>query len=147
MLLGIYITFVYDVLRILRRALPHRKFFVSLEDLAFWVYCGGEVFLLMYREADGSLRWFAVLGALTGMLLYKKLVSGWLVRYVSAGLKRILKFLSRFLGKLLSPARFVCRKAKRGIGKLRRRLAHAVRGIKIRLTYRLKMLKMTLKSR
>ncbi len=47
LLMGIFITFVYDVIRIFRRVIPHNSFFVSLEDLAVWVYCGGSVFLVM----------------------------------------------------------------------------------------------------
>ena len=72
--MGIFITFLYDILRIIRRVLPHNHFWVSVEDLSFWIYCAAEVFLLLHHESDGALRWFAVLGALTGMLLYKKLV-------------------------------------------------------------------------
>ena len=71
LLMGIFITFIYDLLRIFRRVIPHNGFFVSMEDLAFWIYCGGEVFLMMYHEGNGSLRWFAVLGALSGMVLQK----------------------------------------------------------------------------
>ncbi|MDE6168338.1 MAG: spore cortex biosynthesis protein YabQ, partial [Acetatifactor sp.] len=37
LLMGIFITFVYDLLRIFRRVVPHKAFFVSLEDLAFWI--------------------------------------------------------------------------------------------------------------
>lgn len=83
LLMGIFITFVYDGLRILRRVIPHNSFFVSLEDLGFWIYCGAEVFLLMYHESNGTLRWFAVMGALAGMLFYKKLISPFFVKYVS----------------------------------------------------------------
>ena len=44
LLTGIFITFVYDLLRIFRRVIPHKLIFVSLEDLAFWIYCAAEVF-------------------------------------------------------------------------------------------------------
>ena len=37
-LMGIYITFVYDILRIFRRVIPHKDLMVSLEDLVFWIY-------------------------------------------------------------------------------------------------------------
>jgi spore cortex biosynthesis protein YabQ len=138
--LGIYITFVYDLLRIVRRAFPHRKWIVSLEDLGFWVYCGGKVFLLMYRESDGSLRWFAVMGALAGMLLYRKLLSGWIVRYGAEGLRR-----------LAFPVVFVCRKVGGGMGKGASRLLYLLkrrgRSMKIRLTHHLKLLKMTVKGK
>ena len=81
--MGIYITFVYDLLRILRRVVPHNHFAVSVEDLGFWVYCAGKVFLLMHHESDGTLRWFAVLGALVGMLLYRKTAGALFVKYMS----------------------------------------------------------------
>ena len=47
-LLGIEITFLYDILRILRRVFVHGNGMVSLEDIAFWIYCAGKVFLLMF---------------------------------------------------------------------------------------------------
>ena len=71
-IMGIYITFLYDLLRIGRRVITHNGFWVSVEDLAFWIYCAMKVFYLMHAESDGTLRWFAILGALLGMFLYKK---------------------------------------------------------------------------
>ena len=54
-LLGVGITFLYDILRILRRVFAHSTSMVSLEDLAFWIYCAGKVFLLMFHESNQSL--------------------------------------------------------------------------------------------
>lgn len=101
---GIYITFIYDILRILRRVVPHKGLLVSLEDLVFWIFCAVHIFQLMHRESNGSLRWFAVMGALMGMLLYKKTVSGLLVKYVSLILCRVRDLLCRILGLCLRPA-------------------------------------------
>lgn len=53
-LLGVGITFLYDILRILRRVFAHSTSMVSLEDLAFWIYCAGKVFLLMFHEVTGT---------------------------------------------------------------------------------------------
>ena len=89
-LLGAEITFLYDILRILRRVFVHSSGLVALEDIAFWIYCAGKVFLLMFRESNGNLRWFAVLGALTGMYLYHRSLSPLLVKYVSGLLNSIL---------------------------------------------------------
>lgn len=148
--MGIFITFVYDLLRIFRRVVPHRGFFVSAEDLFFWIYCGGEVFLLMYHESDGTLRWFAVLGALAGMFLYRKLVSPFFVKYASLALNRAFKLLGKAIRWLCRPLWYVCRmikataqRAERKVGKLLKQLR---RKIKNRLTYFMKMLKMTLKA-
>ena len=96
-LLGVEITFLYDILRILRRVFSHSGIMVSLEDIAFWIYCAGEVFLLMFRESNGNLRWFAVLGALTGMYLYHRAFSPLLVKYISGLLNSILNPIRRKL--------------------------------------------------
>lgn len=143
LLTGIFITFLYDLLRIFRRTLPHKGFLVSAEDLVFWVYCGGKVFLLMHRESDGTLRWFAVMGALAGMLLYKKTVSPLFVKYVSLALNRILGFLCRPLKWAYKSARRTGGRASRGAGRV---LVRLWRRVKNRLTYFLKMLKITLKA-
>ena len=102
-LMGIYITFVYDLLRILRRVVSHSGFWVSVEDLAFWVYCGAKVFLLMHHESDGNLRWFAVLGALVGMLLYRKTIGTPFVKYTALVLGKIRDFLKKTCKILCKP--------------------------------------------
>ncbi len=143
-LLGIFITFVYDLLRILRRAVPHRPFLVSAEDLAFWIFCAVEVFLLLYRESNGNLRWFAVLGAVVGMLLYRRTLSGPLVKYVSLILEKILGFLGR-IGRLLwKPVALAGRGAGKLGGKLRNRRKRFFAFLKKRLTISGKMLRMVL---
>ncbi len=88
-ILGIYMAFVYDSIRIFRRLVPHNVLFISLEDIAYWIYLAAEVFLLMYRESNGLLRWFAVLGAAAGIFLYKKLVGQYYVHYISLLLQKI----------------------------------------------------------
>lgn len=150
LLMGIFVTFIYDLLRIFRRVVPHRGFFVSAEDLMFWIYCGGEVFLLMYHESDGKLRWFAVLGALIGMMLYRKLVSPFFVKYVTMALNSMIGLLRKVLRWLCKPLGFVCRKAGHAAGTVGRRTGRRIRqfrrAVKNRLTYFLKKLKMTIKA-
>ena len=151
LLMGIFITFVYDLLRVFRRVIPHAAFFVSLEDIAFWIYCGAEVFLLMYHEGDGSLRWFAVMGAMAGMFLYKKLISGLFVKYVSLALSKILEVLGKILKFLCKPFGFVGRKAgktaRKAGGKVHRLLHRIKCAIKNRLTNFLKLVKIGLKTK
>lgn len=147
LMMGIFITFVYDVIRIFRRVVSHNSFFVSLEDLGFWIYCGGSVFLLMYHESNGELRWFAVFGAIFGMLLYRKLFSPLFVKYVSLILSKVLAGLGKILGWLLRPLKILFKKAGACAGCISRRISRRIRkAIKIRLTYLLKMLKIGLKG-
>ena len=71
-LLGVIITFIYDLFRIFRRIIPHGCSCVSLEDLVFWVLATAGIFYMLYYENNGMFRWFSVIGAGTGMFLYKK---------------------------------------------------------------------------
>lgn len=148
--MGIYITFVYDLLRIFRRVVRHGSFLLSLEDLAFWIYCGMEVFLLMYRESNGAMRWFSVLGAGAGIFAYKKLISPLLVKYVSLALNRILKLILKGLRLAGRPFAFFGRKfgksCRGAAGGLRRRTGKWKRAVKNRLTVSLKVFKMNLKK-
>lgn len=145
LLMGIFITFVYDILRIVRRVIPHGNLLISLEDIGFWIYCGAKVFLLMYHESNGTLRWFAVLGAMVGMLLYKKLVSPFFVKYVSLLLQRILGLLAKIGRFLIKPVIAIWRKMKSASNKRKardsRRKNHLKWHLKKKLTFLGKMLK------
>lgn len=127
--MGAFISFVYDGFRILRRVIPHPDIWVSLEDMAFWIYCAVKVFLMMYHESNGTLRWFAVGGALLGMVLYLKLFSPILVKYVSLILGKVLEKLLKILVFVLKP------------------LLRLIRRLKKKLTFGRKLLKMNLKGR
>jgi len=146
LIMGIFITFLYDILRILRRVIPHGSFLVSLEDLVFWIYCAAEVFLMMYHESNGNLRWFAVIGALAGMILYIKLVSRFFVKYVSLGLGKLLKVIGKITGVVCRPFKAAGRRARTTAGKAGGRLHRGLMGFKSRvkkkLTFFLKVLKM-----
>ena len=150
LLMGIFITFIYDLLRIFRLVVPHNGFFVSAEDMLFWVYCGGEVFLLMYHKSDGTLRWFAVLGALAGMYLYMRFVSPFFVKYVSFIIKQLISFFLKILHFLFKPVYFIFWKTGRAVKKTGLGafglLGRLKRLIKNKLTYFMKTLKMTIKA-
>lgn len=100
---GILVLVLYDILRIIRRILPHGIFAVALEDLLYWIGTAFLVFQLLYRENDGAVRGYALFAVALGMFLYHQTVSGWLVHYISAALGWI-------LGILLKPFLLIGRK-------------------------------------
>ena len=145
-LLGVFIVFVYDLLRILRRIIPHNILWISIEDILFWGFCATEVFLLMYHESNGTMRWFAVLGALTGMAVYYYTISRFLVKYVSLFLKKVLQTLGKLLGIVFKPVSLAAhtvsqtaQKAAGGAASQRKRIGAF---LKKRLTMSKKVLKM-----
>ena len=104
-LLGILITVLYDILRILRRTIPHNVLAVSVEDFLYWVACSFFIILELIRENNGTLRWFAVAGAMAGMLLYKITLGFLFVKYVSLLLRKVLHFLGASGRVLMRPVR------------------------------------------
>lgn len=99
-LMGIQIAAVYDVLRILRRVISHRASLVALEDVLFWIGTAVEVFLLLYRENNGQLRWYTVLAAGLGLFLYERLLGRYGVSLISGLLNRLKNLLRKVFRKI-----------------------------------------------
>ncbi len=132
---------VYDVLRILRRLIPHDSFFIALEDFFFWVIASLFIFGMIYRVNDGVIRGFSALGVVLGGVLYHYSISDFLVRSISA----LFHFIMRILRIILTPLklalhklqkllRFVFFKEKRALNKLLFRLINKMKSVKITLS-------------
>ena len=140
--MGIFITFVYDLLRIFRRVVSHNIFWVSVEDIAFWCFCAVEVFLLMYHVSNGTLRWFAVLGAMVGMGLYLKTASRFLVKYTSLLLQKVAAVLQKIFGIVFKPLFLLKACLRKTAGKTSGQGKRFITFLKKRLTAFAKVLKM-----
>lgn len=146
-LLGIIITFVYDNFRVVRRVIRHNIFFISVEDFLFWIGVAISVFLLQHRENEGVFRWFSVVGAALGMLIYKGLLSDFYLKHMTVLLRKIVTLLYIFFSYLFSPIYFLERKIGTFAKKLGGHSKQAAQKQKIRLTSYGKMIKMTLCKR
>ena len=60
---GILVSSVYGVLRIFRRLVRHSLFWISMEDLIYWVWFALYVFMELHRTCSGRIRWYFILGA------------------------------------------------------------------------------------
>lgn len=143
-LTGVLITVLYDVLRILRRVIPHNILAVSLEDLFYWIVCSLLIFAMLIQENNGVLRWFAVAGAMTGMFLYKKTLGFLLVKYVSLLLNSLLHLVGSIFGVIIKPLYLVKRRIIWERKKSPKRLKMGIRRVKKKLTDGKKLLKIIL---
>lgn len=146
-LLGVIITFIYDLFRIFRRIIPHGWFLLSLEDLVFWVLATAGIFYMLYYENNGMFRWFSVIGAGTGMFLYKKTLSTVLVNFVSGTINKLIALIGKILWKLSAPVRFLWRRMKILAGRGARRAAREARIRRRQIKYRLTAWKKVIKMR
>lgn len=143
-LAGVVITFVYDWFLIVRKLIKHGTLWISLEDLLFWIACGIGVFYMLYRENNGVLRWFAVLGAAIGMICYKNFFSKFFVHIMSTCIYKIMCFLFHVIQIVLKPLKWLFSKIRRFFGFLKKKWKKCQNFIKKKLTVCIKMLKIVL---
>ena len=146
-LMGVVITFVYYWIRVLRSLYKHGTVLMSIEDLLFWFACGIGVFYMLYRENDGTLRWFAVLGAAIGMFFYKMIVRDAFVNIMSTCLHKIMWFVFRVLQIVLKPLKRLIYAGKTFVLYTGKKLKKCKNFIKKRLTGCIKTIKMALCKR
>ena len=65
---GAFLLLVYDLFRILRRAVPHGRALAALEDISYWIFCAFYLLGYFYRENSGELRGYLFAGILLGAL-------------------------------------------------------------------------------
>lgn len=130
MLAGAGLFLLYDILRIIRRILPHGTVAVGIEDFFYWLVCTGVVFVMLYRENDGMVRGFALLGMAVGTVLYYLLLSRYVVSLRVFLLKSVLQLLHKVFGVLFGP---VIRLGKKVGRFLKKELKKLVRAVKIGL--------------
>ena len=72
---GILLLMGYDVLRIIRRIVPHGKILVAAQDLLFWIVGSVMVFRMIYEKNDGIIRGTAFIAMFFSMFLYHNIIS------------------------------------------------------------------------
>lgn len=77
--LGAFLAYSYDWLRIFRRLKRHNHFAVFVEDLFYWFQTGILIFGILQLECHGILRYYMVLMSILGILVYYKLIGNFAV--------------------------------------------------------------------
>lgn len=144
LILGVSVTILYDVLRIFRRVIKHKDALVSIEDFMYWVIVAISVFYVMHTENNGTLRWFAILGAGIGMGIYKKLLSTLFVNISSKGLGIVLKYIGKVCSFIAKPIKSIMGKCGNGVKKAGDKGGKGMHFLKKKLTRWLKTLRMVL---
>ncbi len=67
---GLLIGFLYDLLRLGRKIIKHKDFFVQVEDFLFWIIISGGIFLLILGKNFGQIRFFCIGGIFFGLFFY-----------------------------------------------------------------------------
>lgn len=77
---GVGLMAAYDVLRIFRLLVRHGWLWTGVEDFFYWLGAGMATFYLLYRENDGSIRWYVIVTVLLTMIAYNRICSRFLLK-------------------------------------------------------------------
>lgn len=100
-LAGVFLLFIYDVVRFPRILWKHGKLWKFVSDYIYWVVAGFFVFVLIYQVNDGAIRGFAIMGMLLGMLSYYMGPQKILIKIVKKMKKVLGKVWKNIFGKRL----------------------------------------------
>lgn len=143
-IMGIVITFAYDWLLIIRKLIKHNSLWISLEDMIFWLACGIGVFYMLYRENNGVLRWFTIIGAVIGMICYKLLIGKKFVHIMSTCIYKIMWLIFKILQIVVKPLKWLFSRLKKAAVFIKKKLKILQNFIKNKLTVCIKMFKIIL---
>lgn len=93
-LTGAGLMAVYDGLRLIRYLIPHGALLTGAEDFCYWIFTALTTFYLLYRENDGTIRFYIIGGVLLSMAAYD--------RIFSANFRKLLKKAGRWIRIQLS---------------------------------------------
>ncbi len=139
---GLIIVF-YDCLRITRKVIKHKEFFIALEDVLYWVISSLLIFNMMYKQNNGIIRAFSILAMFIGMILYHNLFSELIVELVSFIILKIKKIIFKILTFLMKPVYWIINIFNKTIGKIIRK---TLRKLKKVVHFQIKRLKNKVKS-
>jgi spore cortex biosynthesis protein YabQ len=102
MVSGLAAGFLYDLIRLKRKALKTKTAMAAFEDIAFWISTSILVFVTAYVSNQGEIRMYFILAVLTGVVFYYAFMSRWVIFILTFILKITFKpFILLF--KLLTP--------------------------------------------
>lgn len=116
--LGGIMGLIYDGLRLFRRMLPHRKWWVQAEDGMYWLLLAPAVFWVLLKENSGELRFFIFLGLGGGLLLYFLVLSPLVMKVGEGILTLAAKLLRLLFDIIMTPFRLLFYVIGRPVGKI-----------------------------
>lgn len=131
---GALLLLVYDMLRILRRLIKHGEFLVAMEDLIFWVCASLFIFVMMYKENNGIIRGFSIMGMAIGIIIYHFAISELLVGFLTKLIKILLTPLVFVVKQLEKTGKLVTKWGKKAISRMNKRLKKHHQSVRIKLS-------------
>ncbi|MFV0439873.1 MAG: spore cortex biosynthesis protein YabQ [Lachnospirales bacterium] len=107
-MLGVITAIFFDFFRIIRKVFIHKRYFVYLEDLFFWILSTFVFYYVFLHKNNGEIRIYMVFGYICATICFWCTISPFLVKYGSWLLLVVVKFFKGILNLLLKPFEKLC---------------------------------------
>lgn len=104
---GIMMGMFYDLIRVFRKIIHHPNWVVQMEDLLYWVTCGGFAFTMIYWRNYGQIRSFIFLGIIIGLILYFCTVSILFMKITTKLIKMAKRVINQVIHFILIPIKCI----------------------------------------
>ena len=92
-IVGLFIGFVFDLFRALRKSIKTSNIVTYIEDIIFWIIVGFVVIGTNLKFNYGELRLYIFLGILLGAVVYFLILSKNVVKFTTAKINFFIKIL------------------------------------------------------
>ncbi len=104
---GIIMGMFYDLIRVFRKIIHHPNWAVQIEDLLYWVTCGGFAFTMIYWRNYGEIRSFVFLGVIIGLILYFCTVSILFMKVTTKVINMAKRIINQMIHFILIPIKCI----------------------------------------
>lgn len=106
-LVGIIISVLFDIFRVLRKTFKTPDTVTYIEDILFWIMTGAIILSSIFLFNNGELRLYLFIGMSIGILLYMLFISKYFIKISVFIISTIKKVINKILHILLKPIKIV----------------------------------------
>ena len=119
---GVVIGLIYDFYRLSRYYSRPKRIKTFIQDLIFWLVLSIIIILFVNRVNEGEIRGFIFLGFTIGILLYSRLLSKKVIRFISYTIDLFIYRVKKIVRFILSPFRSISEKLFKTLRKIKKYL-------------------------
>ena len=104
---GVFIGFIFDFFRILRKGFKTNTLVTNMEDIVFWILAGLSIIYSMVNFSNGILRSYMVMGIFIGYTTYMLTISKYIMKFSISVIFILKKIIQNIWKIILYPLKFL----------------------------------------
>ena len=106
-IIGIVISIIFDIFRILRRTFKTSDILTYIEDILFWIISGLTILISIFIFNNGEFRFYIFIGISLGIIIYMLFISKYFIKLNMIIISIINSVIYKILKIILKPFKFI----------------------------------------